>query len=545
MFRFPFQSPRWAALAVGASLLLACDPEGSTTETDASALTMAFDAVGGRDALSTLTSFEVTGNGEMYLFGEGYEPELGDELRGSFESITTVDLPGDRIHTSWDRTIDNFGVEMPLYYEEVVSGNAGVVVGCDSVFGLCTGQMRSNRVAATRKSVELFNPHILLAAAVDDPSIATELEDETIDGRTHRVVAIDANPRPIRLYIDAESGQLRRAVTTEIEPILGDVEVEVAFDGWQSVQDSALRFPSEAVATSGGLLTSAAYDRVARVLPTDDAPFAVAEELDDNHDHELHEWGQTHSQWVDRSACAGVPFDGDQVSVEVVDLLAGSGMSGVYLFAGSHSTLLVEHDEGLILVEAPLHERRMDAVLTEVRKLYPTDPITHVVSTHHHYDHTGGLRRALAEGEPTLVVSERGRKFYEDMLAAPFEVAPDALSISGREVPIVTVPDGDVLRIGSGLLAVEVHDFENTHADDMVVTYLPALKQLFQSDLYFYFLGPDGSEFPLVPPFTQYAAPMIEEIETMGLDVDFLLGGHGFPVDWDTARRHIEAAGAP
>ena len=52
----------------------------------------------------------------------------------------------------------------------------------------------------------------------------------------------------------------------------------------------------------------------------------------------------------------------------------------------------------MILVETPLNDARTQAVFEQVKKLVPGKLIRYVVNSHSHFDHSGGLRTAVAEG---------------------------------------------------------------------------------------------------------------------------------------------------
>ncbi len=58
-----------------------------------------------------------------------------------------------------------------------------------------------------------------------------------------------------------------------------------------------------------------------------------------------------------------------------------------HITGGSHHSVLVEFDEYLAVVEAPLNEARSVAVLAEARRLVPNKPVRYVLTTHHHFDH--------------------------------------------------------------------------------------------------------------------------------------------------------------
>lgn len=67
-------------------------------------------------------------------------------------------------------------------------------------------------------------------------------------------------------------------------------------------------------------------------------------------------------------------------------------------YGGSHHSVLVEFRDFVTVVEPPLNDDRSQAVIAEVKRLVPAKPIRYVVNSHHHWDHSGGLRSYVAEG---------------------------------------------------------------------------------------------------------------------------------------------------
>ena len=136
----------------------------------------------------------------------------------------------------------------------------------------------------------------------------------------------------------------------------------------------------------------------------------------------------------------------------------------------------------VILVESPLNDERALAVLAETRGLAPNKPVRYVVNTHHHFDHSGGLRAAAGEGA-TIITHEINRVYFERALAAPATVRPDHLAKSGRKGAVEGVRDKRVLT--DGTRTVEIHHIAgNAHDDGLLMAYLPKEKLLVEVDVF-------------------------------------------------------------
>ena len=69
-----------------------------------------------------------------------------------------------------------------------------------------------------------------------------------------------------------------------------------------------------------------------------------------------------------------------------------------FLAGGSHHSVLVEFEDHVAVIEAPLNPERSEAVMAEVEKLVPGKPLRYLVNTHHHFDHSGGVQTYAAKG---------------------------------------------------------------------------------------------------------------------------------------------------
>ena len=102
-----------------------------------------------------------------------------------------------------------------------------------------------------------------------------------------------------------------------------------------------------------------------------------------------------------------------------------------YVGGGTHSSMAVEFRDFVTVIEAPLNEDRSLAVIAEVKKLIPNKPIRYLVSTHHHWDHCGGVRAYVAQEGVTIVLQQANHSYYAEVLTVkPWTLKPDRLSLA-------------------------------------------------------------------------------------------------------------------
>src|SRR5205814_8121003 len=125
-----------------------------------------------------------------------------------------------------------------------------------------------------------------------------------------------------------------------------------------------------------------------------------------------------------------------------------------YVTGGTHHSVVIEMKDHVIVVEGPLNDDRAMAAIMEARSLVPNKPIRYVVASHHHFDHSGGLR-AFASVGITVVAHESDRAFLTQALAAPATLSPDLLAKSGRKAQVEAVRERRVMS--DGTRTVEIH----------------------------------------------------------------------------------------
>jgi glyoxylase-like metal-dependent hydrolase (beta-lactamase superfamily II) len=192
-----------------------------------------------------------------------------------------------------------------------------------------------------------------------------------------------------------------------------------------------------------------------------------------------------------------------------------------YLTGGTHHSVVIEMKDYLIVVEGPLNDERALAVIAEARSLAPAKPIRYVVNTHHHFDHSGGLRAFAGEGI-TVITHEVNRAYFERALAAPATLRPDHMTKSGRKPVVEGVRDRRVLT--DGARTVEIHHIAgNTHDDGLLMVYLPRERLLSEADA---FTPPPANTPPPLPP-SPFTVNLADNVKRLGLAVDRVLPLHG------------------
>jgi glyoxylase-like metal-dependent hydrolase (beta-lactamase superfamily II) len=174
----------------------------------------------------------------------------------------------------------------------------------------------------------------------------------------------------------------------------------------------------------------------------------------------------------------------------------------------------------LLLVEAPLSDDRTLAVIRRARELRPGKPVRAVITTHHHFDHIGGVRAAMSEGL-TVITHSSNVPFFQNLSKRQHTIVRDALARSPRTVRIVSVATKRVLT--SGARTVEIHHLSGSqHAGSMLLVYLPAEKLLIEADVY----SPPAANATTVLP-APFAANLVENIDRLGLNVERIVPIHG------------------
>jgi glyoxylase-like metal-dependent hydrolase (beta-lactamase superfamily II) len=141
---------------------------------------------------------------------------------------------------------------------------------------------------------------------------------------------------------------------------------------------------------------------------------------------------------------------------------------------------VVEFADHLTMFEAYANEAATFARIDLANTLVPGKDVTEVIVSHHHFDHSGGLRAAVARG--LTIIAERGNEqIFREMVARPAPRFPDALARNPQ--PLKFMPVDERLVLDDGTMRVEVyHAVGHLHMANAVVAYIPEHRIFLEGD---------------------------------------------------------------
>jgi glyoxylase-like metal-dependent hydrolase (beta-lactamase superfamily II) len=465
------RSIRWTAQAALVGLLSAC---ATAPETASDVLVRASTAMGA----TQLKTLRYTGSGEGFTFGQAYLPN-GPWPKVAYPSITrTIDYEAGamRDEVVLSRAEPRGGGGYPLSGEQrndqYLNGEiAWNIAGTNVAPG--------PRFVADRLHQLWITPHgVLKAAQRNNASLRRHADGSsalsfTQPGRFKAVATISA------------AGLVTQVDSTYPDPVLGDTTVVTSYSDYRDV--AGIQFPSRVRQTAGG---SPTLDLTIKDVQANVATTALA--IPD-----------------------AARNQGERVTTDKV-------AEGVWFIAGgSHNSVAIEMADHLVLVEAPLNDARTQAVIDAVKPLAPGKPIRYVINSHQHFDHSGGVRTAAAEGA-IIVTQAANVPYFERVLATPNTVAPDRLARSGKAARLQGV--GDKAMMADATRTIELHRMaDSVHTDSFLMVYLPKEKLLIEADAYTPL--PPNAPPPAVPNANNLN--LIDNIERLKLGVDRILPLHG------------------
>lgn len=457
-------------------------------------------AVGGLEALATMTSFSFERERAWRSIGQDRRPGLVEFGDGVLD--VTLDLEGRR-----GATVDRYTSVGGFRLEQQIVADLGRTDGfrVNLMYRPPGGLIRSSPASIHADWLEWNRtlPHLVLRQANERRATLRYLGRHPIGARPHEVIVYsDAAGTQVTLFFDAADYLLRRVETISANPIFGDVVAAASFSAFEAV--SGILMPRRAVYTQNGHVVD--ESRFTRLVINGGAP--------------------------DQLFRAPPGYTEPPVAPQrpVMERVA----EGVYLanVTQSHRSLVVEVDDYAVIVDAPVSSEVGERLIDVVREGLPARPIRYVATTHHHWDHIGGLRPFIAEGI-TILTTPGNADHIEALPAIQHVVAPDALSRNPTPAKVEAFTNRRVL--GSANRALHLVDIGPTrHAEEMVVAYIPGARLLFQADVLYMGAIDDVRRRIWTSPDLR---TLLGAMRRFDLRADTILGAHGTPASFDDLLR--------
>jgi glyoxylase-like metal-dependent hydrolase (beta-lactamase superfamily II) len=441
-------------------------------------------AMGGADRIAAAKALVVEGTGDAYALGQNATLD-GPLLRWH---VTDFRRRVDFEHARWREEsvwAPAFDTGWPSAFPVIEAYDGGVPFGVES--GTAS---RRDDVAAIARRAELHHDPIGFLRAATAPG--ARLEQVRAERGGEAIDLVTAEGERYTLVADSATHLPKRIISKGTEPALGDVAVVTELDAYKPFD--GLQLPTK--------ITRRIDTTIVAVLEV--AKVAVHSDT---------------ASLGDLAAPASVrsaPVPPGDATVTVNEAAPGVW----YLTGEGPHSIVIEFRDHLTLVEAPEGDRRTLAVIRQARALRPGKPLTEVINTHHHFDHSGGLRAAVSEGLK-VITQASNRAFVEAMVARPSTVVPDALAKNPKPLAIETVDDRKTLSDGTRTLELYRVD-GNAHCPTMLMVHLPRERLLIEADAY------QPPPLTGTPPVRHpFAGNLLANIERRHLRVDRLLPIHG------------------
>ncbi len=501
-----------AAVAMSALALCAQAPAvHAQSAAAARAVDLAVAGLGGERALRELDSFRLVSSGSTFIFDEGAQPGDTVSPASTFTLALDYDLRagGDRLRADYVRT--SLGTDRRV--SEVISGRRGFITGADANFAPPADKpMSSDRWAAILREQRLLNPVLYVRPLLSRPGQATVLGSRRLGGRPHRVLVVRGDVAPVRLFVDARTGRISRLTTEDHNYNRGDVRTIVDYRGWRRA--GGVAFPrTVTIAQAGQTLHAETRSavRVNRAIAA--ARFQFPSGVTATYDAALADRGARTTEWLMTVAHLGFIKAGPATQIAPRAVAPGSTLiQGI-----ANQSMIVEQQDGIVVGEGALSSPRAEALIAYIEATYPGKPIRYVTGSHHHADHSGGMRPFVALGARP-VVHEAAVPFFQRVFATRGSaLLPDRLDESDAQANILAVPATGPVTLDDPVRPVTVLAEPTDHATTTILVYVPSEGVLFVN----------GDTYTPANPPGPGARTLDETIKANGLTVNWIVGGHG------------------
>jgi hypothetical protein len=444
--------------AVAAGLIFCCIAQAQGGAAELAVINRAVDALGGKDQVLGAKTLKIYGYGQMaYQDGGGNiasSPDAPQKWINIDGYRRVIDLEHGRTNVRQHNVQD-----FVFAYRRNMSGAVQLNAFLDGDVAFNVDEkgtaVRAPAIAARNRRIDMLDNPLSIVRVALDPS--TQLARLRQDGDVQTMDITTKQGDRLILAVNGETHLPAWVSWVAPHPNFGDVTYRTQFSGYQPVNGNGLNMPSgyNTISDFRNVVQQKIYvDKYEVNGPAGDlaAPAVIQ--------------------------AAEVPVPGKRPNVDAIPV--GKGIWFMKATPGGNSTLY-EFNDHLVLFEAYGSEANALAVIEKARATVPGKPLTQVVLSHHHIDHTGGLRAAVSEGL-TVITNRQNVAYVKEVTSRPATVFPDALGRNPKSANVIAVDDRLTLKDSS--MEVDIYRVvNNSHFSQGLFAYSPRDKLIAEGDL--------------------------------------------------------------
>ena len=415
-------------------------------------------AEGGADALRGLKGLSIKGDAKFWEPGQSFAPDGDPRFLGDATFATTWDLANGSTRTSWVRD-QKYPDPIVLKYTEILMPTIGYVTdekGSQPMSGI--------REAAQLREMERASPWLLFKA-MNDPKNVDAAGFQKLGALSLPAVSFSDGGTTFLILFDRKTHLPAAIRTRDDDNIHGDSNYDLVLADWKAVngaqiaQSLSYRIGNVQVAKLNYRDVTANPDIAADTFSVPDSVKAAAKPVATSN---------VPYQWVIRRIFLTRFLDSDNVFFP-----NGGGLKLVELApnvqhaqTGTANNLIIAMKDYLVIFDAPYGEAQSRAAIDAAKAKYPGKPIKYVILTHHHMDHTGGMRTYVADGA-TVIVPSPDKAYFDKDVKTVHTVVPDDLQKKPRTPEIIEVKDQ--MTIKDDATQIHLYFIPNPHVVGMLI----------------------------------------------------------------------------
>jgi len=495
------------ALSIAALVLVISQQRATLAQGGGDLVKQAVAAIGGTE-LRAVKGLAIKGDAKFWEPGQSFVAGAEPRFLGDATFTVTWDLAGNRARTAWDRDQKYPDPPVKLKYAETVLPTLGYVTDEKS-----SQAMSGIRVAAHQRELERASPW-LLVKVMDEPAKVRAAGSQRLGQQSLPAVTYADGANTFTILFDPKTHLPAAIRTRDDDNINGDSNFDLMLADWKPVGRAQIAH-SLSYRVNDVEVAKLTYREVSANPTIASDTFAVPDAVKAAAKPPATK--DVPYQWVLRRLFLTRFTDSDNII-----FANGAGLKLVELApnvqhvqGGNANNLIIAMKDHLVIFDAPYGELQSRWVIDAAKMKYPGKPIRYLVLTHHHMDHTGGMRTYVAEGAKVIIPTP-DKPYFEKDVKAPRTIVPDELQKKPRAAEIIEVKDQMTLKDETA--EVRLYNIANPHAQGFLLAHVVTGNILYVTDL----ISPRG-------PIDRSEATVAvgEVLRKLGISGATIAGGHG------------------